>query len=678
MSERVKYTADDIFHHSRLSRCRTPFGAVKTGSLVVLRVDVSEQLKDAFCLVSVTYDGMERTIEMNRAVAVDGRSCFETQLQLPRAYTGTAWYYFIINDGKQLTYCGNGGMAGRGVVTDTLPQPYQITVYDADYKTPDWFKQGILYQIFVDRFSRGGENGGLARTAERIKMGRDTTIHANWNDMPVYQPAYGRKDYEPCDFFGGDLLGIVGKLDYLASLGVGCIYLNPVFEANSNHKYDTGDYMRIDPMYGDDEIFKELCAEAKKRGISIMLDGVFSHTGADSRYFNRYGRYSSKGAYQSPESPYYGWYDFTRYPDAYRCWWGFESLPEVQENAPTYRQFILTCEDSVIKHWMRMGIKGWRLDVADELPDDFIALMRSVIKEQDEEAVLLGEVWEDASNKKSMGVDRQYVMGKELDSVMNYPQRGIIIGFLLNRLGAFSATMQLNALRENYPPEFYEACMNLLSTHDMPRVLSLLGGAPDKDAGLSREQQALFSLTEEQHKNGLARLKLATLLQFALPGVPCIYYGDEAGLLGLMDPFNRATYPWGKEHLETLHWHKMLSSLRKEAFFAGRTVLLSSGEDVLCVVRFDDEGKAVIALVNRSLSWTRMARLELGGCGSTANIPACLPVEGPDADALSAIEVDGRYKDLLGSDLMAQCVDRVFSVVLPPLCAALFARIAEA
>ena len=666
MSEQSRYDADDILHHSRWALFRAPFGAVESGSAVVLRLSLSERLHRAFCLLCATVDGAEHVYEMTRVESESrrGRLLYEAVLKLPEGFTGTAWYYFIVNDHESLTYCGSGGFGGRGVVSAALPGLFQITVYKAGYTTPDWFKKGVLYQIFVDRFARGEGLGGLDRTAEREAMGRDTFKHADWDDMPLYQPVYGRKYYEPCDFFGGDLRGVINKLDYLASLGVGCIYLNPIFEAHSNHKYDTGDYLRVDPMYGDDETLRELCAEAKKRGISVMLDGVFSHTGADSVYFNRYGRYPSEGAYQSPVSPYFDWYTFFSYPDGYKSWWGFEALPEVREDEPSYREYILTGADSVVAHWLRRGVAGWRLDVADELPDDFIALMRSVLKREDPDAVLLGEVWEDASHKRSMNTDRQYVMGDELDSVMNYPQRGIIMGFLLGRLGAKDAADQLHALRENYPAEFYNACMNLLGSHDMPRVLSLLGGAPDKDAELSRDAQAQFSLTSDQVALGVARFKLASLLQFALPGVPCIYYGDEAGMTGLMDPFNRATFPWGGENQETLGWHRALAAHRKELWVNARCVLAPFGDDVLAVIRF--EKVPVVALVNRSTTWTRVVRLPL--CESDGN-----PPEGPDAEALCAFEVDGRYEDLLGGE-GARCVNRTFSAVLPPLRAALFVR----
>lgn len=323
-----------------------------------------------------------------------------------------------------------------------------------------------------------------------------------------------------------------------------------------------------------------------------MLDGVFSHTGDDSLYFNRYGRYESVGAAQSTDSLYYPWYSFTHYPDQYQCWWNFPSLPEVKEMEPSYQTFVATGEDSVVRHWQRAGAAGWRLDVADELPDEFIALLRREVKRDNPDAVLLGEVWEDASQKFSMGHLRSYVNGAELDSVMNYPLRDALLRFLSGKSSAQDCVSALAALRENYPAPFYYACLNLLSTHDVPRALTLLGGGPDKDSGLTREEQSRFSLQPLALGRAKARMKLAFALLFCLPGVPCIYYGDEAGMQGCMDPFNRAPFPWGHEDTALQSCVATWARMRKkhDALKTGCVAFLAPHEDVLLVLRFVANG----------------------------------------------------------------------------------------
>ena len=360
------------------------------------------------------------------------------------------------------------------------------------------------------------------------------------------------------DFFQGDLKGIQMKLPYLQELGVTCIYLNPIFEAYSNHRYDTGDYEKIDPILGTEADFKELCAEAKKLGIRIINDGVFSHTGSDSKYFNREGRYQSNGAYNSTSSPYYTWYKFIQWPNIYNSWWGFNTLPEVEELSNSFNEYI-NGENGIVRKWIKNGNSGWRLDVADELPDEFIEHIREAIKAEDPEALLLGEVWEDASNKESYGSRRRFLYGKELDSVMNYPFRDAILGFLDCGDGKYMLEMIMTIV-ENYPRPVLRSLMNHLGTHDTERVITLLAG--ERLYGRGREWQASTMLSPEQREYGLRRMRLASGILYTLPGVPCIYYGDEVGVEGYKDPFNRRTFPWGHEDKDLLQWYKDLGKMR--------------------------------------------------------------------------------------------------------------------
>ncbi|MBQ5564955.1 MAG: glycoside hydrolase family 13 protein, partial [Clostridia bacterium] len=462
---------------------------------------------------------------------------------------GLYWYHFGLETCHGRRYIMKGGF-GEGYLGMSECEPrYQLTCYDADFKTPDWLPGGIMYQIFPDRFYFSGE--------KKDGIYPDKKIQEDWNSIPDWRPN-GFGMITNSDFFQGDLKGIQMKLPYLQELGVTCIYLNPIFEAYSNHRYDTGDYEKIDPILGTEADFKELCAEAKKLGIRIINDGVFSHTGSDSKYFNREGRYHSNGAYNSMSSPYYTWYKFIQWPNIYNSWWGFNTLPEVEELSNSFNEYI-NGENGIVRKWIKNGNSGWRLDVADELPDEFIEHIREAIKAEDPEALLLGEVWEDASNKESYGSRRRFLYGKELDSVMNYPFRDAILGFLDCGDGKYMLEMIMTIV-ENYPRPVLRSLMNHLGTHDTERVITLLAG--ERLYGRGREWQASTMLSPEQREYGLRRMRLASGILYTLPGVPCIYYGDEVGVEGYKDPFNRRTFPWGHEDKDLLQWYKDLGKMR--------------------------------------------------------------------------------------------------------------------
>ncbi|MBQ4313772.1 MAG: glycoside hydrolase family 13 protein, partial [Clostridia bacterium] len=311
-------------------------------------------------------------------------------------------------------------------------------------------------------------------------------------------------------------------------------------------------------MLGDDEDFATLCDEAKKRGMRLILDGVFSHTGCDSKYFNQQGRYDSVGAYNSRHSEYYSWYKFINWPNTFDSWWGITTLPELREEDPSLLSY-LTGDKGIVRKWIAQGAGGWRLDVADELPDIFLDHLRSAAKAEDPNAVIFGEVWEDASNKIAYSYRRRYLLGKQLDSVMNYCFKDAILGFLTGMDASSSMEIVMNVL-ENYPPQVVRLLMNLIGTHDTERIITMLAGEPSHGQG--REWQASHSLSAEQRAWGKARYKLATVMQYTLPGVPSIYYGDETGVEGYRDPFNRACYPWGNEDNELIEWHRMLGKIR--------------------------------------------------------------------------------------------------------------------
>lgn len=424
---------------------------------------------------------------------------------------------------------------------------WQVTVFDENYATPDWMKGGIMYQIFPDRFCKDGE----------IPIAEYKILRSDWGGTPRFRPnEYGKVQNN--DFFGGNFNGIRQKLPYLKELGVSVIYLNPIFEAYSNHRYDAGDYMKIDPLLGTVEDFDNLITDAKKCGIRIILDGVFNHTGDDSRYFNKYGRYPEIGAYQSKKSPYADWYRFREFPTSYESWWGIETLPAVNEESPTYQEFIFG-ENGVLKTWLRHGIGGYRLDVADELPDFFLQKLRSAVKDENSDAVIIGEVWEDASNKIAYEQRRRYLQGSELDSVMNYPLKDAIIDFL--KSGCTKNLRETMAmLIDNYPKQTLDSLMNILGTHDTPRILTVFG---DKWCH-SREAEAVTTLSDSEKRRAKDKLKVAALLQYTLPGVPCVYYGDENGAEGYRDPFCRRCYNWIDTDEELRAYYRKLGEIRKK------------------------------------------------------------------------------------------------------------------
>lgn len=574
-----------LFHDSRNTIYRAPFGAVPTQSRLTLRLDTEDdQIEKVF--LRLWREEIGETLLPMEFASVRERKQNDTATEkkfIKQRYTVTfslpekgclVWYYFQIQtrEGKKFYYGNNEAKTGGvGQTYENLPPSFQITVYDESSVTPPWLKDAVIYQIFPDRFNRGQ----VLFSQFMGKKGR--LLHSCWDDDPHYVKDPETGDVLQYDFFGGTLEGIREKLDYLQDLGINCIYLNPIFESRSNHRYDTGDYKKVDPFLGTEEDLKRLCKEASQRGIRILLDGVFSHTGADSVYFNQRGNYPGKGAYQSQNSPYVSWYRFKEYPKKYDSWWGDKSLPEIDEKNPTYLDFIIEGQDSVLCHWLNAGISGWRLDVADELPDVFLQAFYKKLKEKNKEAVLLGEVWEDASNKVSYGYQRAYLCGGKLDGVMNYVLRDIMLDFVQGRSDAREINARYLQQMENYPLQNMYSMMNLLGSHDVERILTLTSQKNDIKG------------------EGEKRLLLLWAWQMTLPGAPSIYYGDEAGLQGGKDPENRRTYPWGREdkHLqaccrELVHLRRRFAALR-----TGRMIPVYAEGDVYVYARSIEGGQDV-------------------------------------------------------------------------------------
>ena len=466
---------------------------------------------------------------------------------------------------------------------------WQVSCISAAFHTPDWAKGATIYQVFPDRFYKSGDCDLTGKL-------EPYTLHSDWYEEVGWQPSADGTVLNN-DFFGGNFRGITEKMDYIASLGTTILYLNPICKAFSNHRYDTGDYKVPDPMLGTPEDFSALCEAAHERNIRVILDGVFSHTGSDSLYFNREGHFPGQGAFQSLQSPYASWYTFYQWPESYHSWWDFITLPTINKMDPDFIRFIITDEDSVVAHWLKLGADGFRLDVADELPDEFLKLLYDRVKALKPDALVLGEVWEDASNKKAYGKRRTYFTNAELDSVMNYPFRTAIVNFMRGWDSGRGLRDTVLSIVENYPPEVVAANMNLLGTHDTPRILTAL--VDDFDG--SREEKAKRRLSRNNLEVARDRLLMASFLQYTLPGSPSLYYGDEALMEGYKDPFNRRTYPWGREDGEILRHFRCLGRLRKEqdALRLGDIQFSEAGDKHLAYSR-SYGGKTLHIYANRS------------------------------------------------------------------------------
>jgi len=604
----VEISDTSIIHDSTKEVFRNPPGALRCGTVVHFAVEITGLCVEHASLCMLKGDTVDR-ITMESA-----GNLLCARYTVPSCVDGggiVLWYWFeLVVLGGAVCYYGAEPPypSGLGRVYQSQPPAFQLTVYDREFKTPDWAKSAIMYQIFPDRFCMGDLENVSAGVKYHQSLGRlDIELHENWNDIPVYKAKEGQLNYTPTDIFGGDIEGIRQRLPYLKSLGITLIYLNPVFEAASNHRYNTGDYLKIDPILGDEKAFNRLVNDARELGIRIILDGVFSHTGDDSLYFNRYGRYESLGAYQSKDSPYFCWFRFDDHPARYARWWGFESLPEVDEHDPGWQEYVISGPQSVIRQWLSAGVAGYRLDVADELPDKVIELIRTAAKEADPEAFVLGEVWEDATTKFSYGRQRTYALGRGLDSVMNYPFLNSTVEFLKGKCDARQYQRFLLHQQHAYPAPMYYTLMNLLSSHDVCRVRSILGGNYDASQ-MPREQQALAQLAEDEFLLGGLRQRLAAAIQYSLPGIPAVYYGDEVGMTGLLDPFNRRT--WREEDPAMVDWYRWLGNLRRQrpVMSTGFARFFATNGKVLGILRHTVRGcdffgnkmdsDAVLTLVN--------------------------------------------------------------------------------
>lgn len=537
--------------NSRKIECKSPYGAVKCGEKLSLHFPIASWVSVDKMFVFIRLGDVSTPVEMRFEKSENGFSVYTADYVFDAA--GIYYYRFEMRNRDGVWYYGRGEN-GESVCGENLPE-WQLTVYKSTYKTPDFAKGNIIYHIFVDRFNR----------ADGVKTKRKYRLHESFSESPEVVSADGK--YYADDFFGGNFNGIREKLDYLEELGVGIIYLSPIFKAYSNHRYDTGDYLKVDELLGTEDDFKRLLDAAHEKGMKIILDGVFNHSGADSLYFNKFGTYDSLGAYQSKSSPYYDWYYFKKFPDEYACWWGCDNVPDLNKSNKDYRALVFG-KNGVVEKWQKLGADGWRLDVVDELPIDFVNLLIKKIKSVNKDALVIGEVWEDASTKVSYGELRPYLLGDQLDGTMNYPFMNAIIAYVRDGDEKFfKETVQ--SILENYPKETVYCLMNSLGTHDTVRIINALSDV--RAHGWSKTHKLGYKLPDIEYEKAKKKLYLASVLQFTLPGIPSIFYGDEAGLQGFDDPINRRPYPWGSEDEEILAHYRKLGRIRREnrAVFSG-------------------------------------------------------------------------------------------------------------
>lgn len=570
------------FYYSSIYN-KSPVGACKQNQNVGYELTIAKDVSLQKVFLVIKDDKTKKT-EQHQMICISvGSEYNQYYVNLRYETTGHFWYHFAIQE-QNKTYYLQKTPTYEVEPTDDLKHSFLQLVYTASHNTTKDQKNGIIYHVFVDRFHKIGEPTPHG----------DLVYHPNWNNPPMREvlPNGEVVNYE-C--YGGNLQGIIQKLPYLQKLNCKVLYLSPIFEANSSHKYDTADYEKIDPMFGTTQDLKQLIKQAKKLGIGVILDGVFNHTGSDSVYFNKLGRYPTLGAYQSQQSPYYSWYSFDNFPDKYASWWGINTLPQTNDTEPSYYNFIAG-KNGILNRYMKLGLLGFRLDVVDELNAKFVTQIASAVYKSNKNALLVGEVWEDAAQKIAYGKRTEYFLGNQLNSVTNYPFKDGIVSFVKHN-NLLPLLQAVYAVLDHYPNNAMHNLMNVLGTHDTARILSVLGGT---NIGKLAEQKQNYVLTKNELQTGIHLLKMASVLQYTLPGMPCVFYGDEAGMQGLLDPYCRASYPWDNQNTELLDWYKQLGRLRlREEFATGETVLRETNNNVFVFKRKTSSSQTMV-VINKS------------------------------------------------------------------------------
>lgn len=644
---------DGLRHDSRDPLYRTPGGAVPAGQAVRIRFRTFHDDVTAvkLRLFDLNADS-QRILPMSLAAgdvdcygaAPAGYTCDFWEVTLNEPSPNNLWYRFIVSDGSDTGYYADNSAAldgGLGAAGDEMvDNSYALMFYDPAFSAPAWARSAVIYQVFPDRFRNGRSNNDAQTDEVRYD---DPTLALPWGTPPEgYCRNYSdgttscpwRFDDTPPDsspakeqprgrdYYGGDLRGVDQNLDYLRALGVTTLYFNPIFDAGSNHSYDTQDYLRIDPYFGTQKDWENLVKHAGDRGMRIVLDGVFNHLSSDSPFFDRYHHYPTDGACESLNSPYRDWFYFREVgagagkcagsagPNSadYDGWFGFDSIPVLNKSNPEVVDYFIAAPDSVTRHWLDQGAGGWRLDVMGDasFPDGYWEQFRSVVRATQPDALIIGELWQKDSTLL------RYLRGDRADTTMNYRLRDAVIGLLAP--GSFDSkgfadsgrvlapsefANRLAAIREDYPDAAYYSLMNLLDSHDTERLLWTL--TPGTETTANKELNAA-NLAE-----GKQRMRLASLIQFTVPGAPTVFYGDEVGLTGDDDPDDRRTYPWadrgGSPDADLLAHYQALATLRRQnpALVDGDLRILWA-DDSSGVVAYGRKAgdQAAVIVVNRS------------------------------------------------------------------------------
>jgi glycosidase len=612
---------------SRATEDKAPFGAIPNGTTVAFALSAMPGVDRLTLVVERRrLEGNQALLEYTRLARIPLQRAAPNLVGRERwstSYTfkdiGVYGYHFEVEiAGSHFVYQNNSnavfwtrekGSGGLGAVgakssSSKAVRRFRQTVYAADYKVPDWARDAVYYCIFPDRF-RNGDPTNDPEPLLQSYQGKAVEFHANWLAKP-YRPGSGdgSDSVYNNDFFGGDIAGIIEKLDYIAELGANTLYITPLFQAASNHKYDTADYRHIDRAFGSNEDFERLTREAAKRGLRVIPDASLNHTGSDSIYFDRLGKYGGDGAFfggkVNPKSPYADWYSFDTSkadPDKqFKGWVGVGDLPELNKGSRSYRDFAYGGQNSVMKQWLNRGAAGWRMDVAPWVPDDFWREWRSAIKRHRPDALTIAETWFDAS---------KFFLGDSFDSTMNYIFRNTVLDYAAGG-DAKALYENIEQIREAYPAQSFFALMNLLSSHDQARALHQFGFHSDSDLAANIEMAK-------------QRLRLAVFFQMVFPGAPAVYYGDEVGVTGGDDPYNRGTYPWadrgGQPDTTLLADFKRLIAMRKEHAVLRHGSLaapLLLNEHVIVLARQNGNSRALTATNNATTPQTVTLQLPAG------------------------------------------------------------------
>jgi glycosidase len=575
-----------LLHDPRLPTYRSPFGAVPAGTTVTLRLRTAH---GGASFVILYYEQTASHARGHQAMAIATRGSKYDVWRITFTLKDVAVYSydFLVTKGNNKRWYADTATAENtaGTVYKGMPdQRFHLTSYDPTFKTPSWAPDAVYYQIFPDSFYNGDPSNDRT-VMSAVDGGTQPTFYTSESNPP--QGQYG--------FYGGDLQGIDDKLGYLKDLGVNTLYLNPIFLARTNHKYDTSDYYSIDPHFGTMETLQKLLSDAHAAGMRVILDGVFNHTGNDSVYFNQYNRFPDVGAYQSQSSPYYPWYTFSSWPSDPATFPNASNLPQLNES-PAVKDFIFQKPDSVAQHWLNVGTDGWRLDAATFKSHAWWQSFRAAVKARFPEDVLVCEC--DLSPIDATS----YLMGNEFDGVMNYRFREVMLEFFARGAdiqGGFAASAtsffnQLLAIVQEYPLPALYASMNLVDSHDTGRVLSSLRGSK-------------------------AELQQVITFQATWLGAPAIYYGDEAGMTNAVSPdssyISRQFFDW--QHPDTdlqayyrsvLHIRQVNPALRDGAI---TPLVLNNSSRIVSFLRRDSRQSVVVAFNDDAKSHT--VKLSLPG-----------------------------------------------------------------